>query len=102
MQCVSMETAPIARTSLMVAVNVGRENDAYIEQYAAAVIKWGEEHPIKTRKSVFLKLFPEATIAEDGMPDADPCFINQNLSGRCTGDNCEKCRREFWLKEIER
>lgn len=58
MQCVSMETAPIARTSLVVAVNVGRENDAYIEQYAAAVIKWGEEHPIKSQKECVSEVIP--------------------------------------------
>ena len=47
-------------------------------------------------------MFPDATIDDDGMPDTDPCDINKKLLGRCQEDGCEKCRREFWLKEIER
>lgn len=34
--------------------------------------------------------------------DVGKCDINQKLLGRCQEDGCEKCRREFWLKEIER
>lgn len=33
-------------------------NDAYIEQYAAAVIKWGEEHPIKSQKECVSEVIP--------------------------------------------
>ena len=78
------------------------QNASNEENAVSVVEKWAKDNPIKTRMTEFSKMFPEATIAEDGMPDADPCFINQNLSGRCTEDNCKKCRREFWLKEIER
>lgn len=63
--------------------------------------EWVKDNPIKTRMTEFSKMFPDATIADDGMPDTDPCDINQKLSGWCSEDNCEKCRREFWLKEIE-
>ena len=82
--------------SCMVDGCVPAANDTQIEQYVAAIIKWGEEHPIRTRKSEFLKMFPDAMIADDGMPD-----IDQKILGWCSEDNCEKCRREFWLKEIE-
>lgn len=87
--------------SCMVDGCVPAANDTQIEQYVAAIIKWGEEHPIRTRKSEFLKMFPDAMIADDGMPDIDPCDINQKILGCCSEGNCEKCRREFWLKEIE-
>lgn len=73
--------------SCMVDGCVPAANDTQIEQYVAAIIKWGEEH--------------HAMIADDGMPDIDPCDINQKILGCCSEDNCEKCRREFWLKEIE-
>lgn len=72
------------------------------EENAVSVVeKWAKDNPIKTRMTEFSKMFPDATIADDGMPDTDPCDINQKLLGWCSEDNCEKCRREFWLKEIE-
>lgn len=72
------------------------------EENAVSVVeKWAKDNPIKTRMTEFLKMFPAATIADGGMPDIDPCDINQKLLGRCQEDGCEKCRREFWLKEIE-
>lgn len=73
------------------------------EENAVSVVeKWAKDNQIKTRMTEFLKMFPDATIADDGMPDTDPCDINQKLSGWCSEDSREKCRREFWLKEIER
>ena len=72
------------------------------EENAVSVVeKWAKDNPIKTRMTEFLKMFPEATIAGDGVPDADPCDVDRKLSDPCSNTSCEKCRREFWLKEIE-
>lgn len=78
------------------------DDEKVIKKNIATVEQWVKDNQIKTRQSEFLKMFPAATIADDGMPDIDPCDINQKLLGRCQEDGCEKCRREFWLKEIER
>ena len=61
------------------------------------VEQWAKEHPVKTRQSEFLKMFPSARI-DDGVIFLGPCAID--TSHKCMLD-CKKCCRDFWLKEIE-
>ena len=35
----------------------------YVEKAVQIVEQWAKEHPVKTRQSEFLKVFPKATIA---------------------------------------
>lgn len=71
------------------------------------VEKWAKEHPVKTRQSEFLKQWPDAEIGDDGLPSVAPCQLNLELiqceSQKDCADRgvCDKCRRDFWLKEIE-
>ena len=71
------------------------------------VEQWAKEHPVKTRQSEFLKQWPDAEIGEDGLPSIAPCQLNVELLQRESPDDCEgrgvcdKCRRDFWLKEVE-
>ena len=71
------------------------------------VEQWAKEHPIKTRQSEFLKQWPDAEISDDGLPSIAPCQLNIELL-QCESQKdfeergvCDKCRRDFWLKEIE-
>ena len=70
------------------------------------VERWDAEHPIKTRQSEFLKLFPGAEPTKDGIlaicPNAfSPVYKDER--GLCTrhGVECDNCCREFWLAEVE-
>ena len=71
------------------------------------VEKWAKEHTIKTRQSEFLKMWPDTEISDDGLPSIAPCQLDVRLiHGKsqkdCEGRGvCNKCRRDFWLKEIE-
>ena len=71
------------------------------------VEKWVKEHPAKTRQSEFLKQWPDAKISDDGLPAIAPCqlnvlFIHGKAQKDCEDRGvCNKCRRDFWLKEIE-
>ena len=71
------------------------------------VEQWAKEHPVKTRQSEFLKMWPDAKISDDGLPSIAPCQLDVRLLQRESQDDCEergvcgKCRRDFWLKEIE-
>ena len=71
------------------------------------VEKWAKEHPVKTRQSEFLKQWPDAEISDDGLPSIAPCQLDVRLIHGKSQDDCEdrgvcdKCRRDFWLKEIE-
>lgn len=80
------------------------EQDRYqvAEQVVANVLKWAKEHPVKTRQSEFLKIFPNANLDDNGVLLIAPCDVyHQKQTSDCWGSGCDKCRREFWLKEIE-
>lgn len=67
----------------------------FVEQWAAA-------HPIKTRQSEFLKLFPGADIDEDdGCLVLNPCNVYEKMRKECGGRKCSECRKAFWLAEVE-
>ncbi len=69
--------------------------------------QWAKERPVKTRQSEFLKQWPDAEISGDGLPNVAPCQLDVGLiHGKAQKDCedrgvCDKCRHDFWLKEIE-
>jgi hypothetical protein len=70
------------------------------------VEQWDAEHPVKTRQSVFLEQWPDASIDDLGVLKVCPSPIStshRNAHGGCTysGGNCSDCRRKFWLAEVE-
>ena len=71
------------------------------------VEQWAKEHPVKTRQSEFFNQWPDAEIGYDGLPTVAPCQLNIELLQCESQEDCEKrgvcgkCRRDFWLKEIE-
>ena len=80
----------------------GQENDV-----VQIIEQWAKEHPVKTRMSEFLKQWPDAEISYDGLPSIAPCQLDVRLIHGKSQEDCEdrgvcdKCRRDFWLKEIE-
>ena len=76
-------------------------------KFVETIEQWAKEHPVKTRQSEFLKQWPDAEISGDGLPSIAPCQLNVELIHGKSQKNCEnrgvcdKCRRDFWLKEIE-
>ena len=73
-------------------------DDGYVRK-VQIVEKWAKEHPVKTRQSEFLKQWPDAEIGGDGLLSIAPCQLNFEF---CEGRGvCDKCRRDFWLKEIK-
>ena len=81
-------------------------DDGYVRK-VQIVEQWAKEHPVKTRQSEFLKQWPDAEISYDGLPSIAPCQLNLKLIHGKTQKDCEvrgvcdKCRRDFWLKEVE-
>ena len=68
------------------------------------VEEWSAAHPRKTRQSVFLEQYPDAKIDDDGViaicPTAFSSAYRDDI-GKCAWVNCSKCRREFWMQEVE-
>ena len=76
------------------------------EEIVELVEEWSAAHPRKTRQSVFLEHWPEAAIDSYGVLNLCPTPISKshrNIYGKCAhaGVNCDKCRREFWMQEVE-
>ena len=76
-------------------------------KFVETVEQWAKEYPEKTRQSEFFNQWPDAEIGYDGLPTVAPCQLDVRLiQGEspedCEGRGvCDKCRRDFWLKEIE-
>lgn len=67
------------------------------------ILKWCEEHPIETRLSRFLKIFPNADRQPNGVSSIAPCKIDTNIEcvqGMMGQPNCGKCKEKYWLEEI--
>lgn len=76
------------------------------ERSVKIVEEWAAAHPRKTRQSVFLEQYPEASIADDGVLRLCPFLIEasyRNNDGSCKSvqRQCSDCRKEFWGQEIE-
>ena len=86
---------------------IGCANITKISQMVPIVEKWAKEHSVKTRQSEFLEQWPDAEISDDGLPSIAPCqlnvlFIHGESQKDCEDRGvCNKCRRDFWLKEVE-
>ena len=72
------------------------------EEVVQLVAEWAKDHPVKTRQSEFLKLFPDAQIDTYGALTIRPCSIEKGLCSKCTTlSDCVDCRREYWLTEVD-
>lgn len=73
------------------------------EKYVAIVEKWSEEHPVKTRQSELLKMFPDAKLTDNEIIYICPKFIDKTYKDHedCLARKCCKCKKEYWLAEVE-
>ena len=80
--------------------NVNINHPERFEKTYNIVEKWSDTHPVKTRQSKFLKMFPNAVIDEDnGILCIRPCDIDESI-GCTNGKGCDDCYRKYWLAEV--
>ena len=83
--------------------NIWPDDDSVksIEETISKVEQWAKEHPVKTRQSEFLKLFPNAPKSGRVF---DICPQNFNIEymppKRCENISCGACKTDYWLKEV--
>lgn len=84
---------------------VGFDDDSVecIEETISKVEQWAKDHPVKTRQSELLKIFPDAKIDDDGIlafcPEAfSPKEIDDEHCHKY--NKCEECRKDYWLTEV--
>lgn len=76
----------------------------YPDEAVAAVEKWAAEHPVKTRQSEFLKMFPNVPFSHNTI---DICPSKVDVLQKCpkvtpsTLNICVFCKREYWLAEVD-
>ena len=74
----------------------------YVEKAVQIVEKWVKDNPVKTRKSEFLKLFPDAEMVNI---ERTFCVAHFEPTKKCKGINpseeqCIACRYRFWNEEV--
>lgn len=80
--------------------NVNINHPERFEKTYNIVEKWSDTHPVMTRQSKFLKMFPNAVIDEDnGILCIRPCDIDERI-GCTNGKGCDDCYRKYWLAEV--
>ena len=81
----------------------GEDFDEQEEDGVSIVGQWSKEHPIKTRQSEFLKMFPNASVGYNGTLVICPSQADTKAVAGCIRSerNCDKCKRDFWLAEIK-
>ena len=80
----------------------GLSTDA--EELVTLVEEWSAAHPRKTRQSVFLEQYPDAEIDSGGAIAICPTAFSsayRDDTEKCVYVSCAKCRREFWMQEVE-
>ena len=94
---------PVCKNNTCMVMLMARMNgasDESIEETISKVEQWAKDHPVKTRQSEFLKLFPNAAIGEDdGILCIKPCTIDESI-GCTNGKGCDDCYRKYWLAEV--
>ncbi len=86
-----------------------RYNDYRTERDNTRAVKfverWDAEHPVKTRQSVFLKMFPNVMLNDNGQPAFCPRLLDTEyhpVGGCCLDvDICQRCMDNFWGQEVE-
>lgn len=70
-----------------------------MQKMVKLVEKWAEEHPRKTRQSVFLEQWPNANVI-GGYLRICPRDLTGDTSN-CGKILCSNCTRNYWLQEVE-
>lgn len=78
-----------------------------VQKMVKIVEQWAKDHPIKTRKSEFLKLFPNAYL--ETITRLLPCSLDGTLKPfRCAKYGylsitcrCDRCRDDYWNEEVD-
>ena len=72
-----------------------------IEKIIPKLEQWAEDHPVKTRQSEFLKMFPNAPKCGRVL---DICPRNLNTEymppKRCENTSCGVCKIDYWSEEV--
>lgn len=83
-------------------INCDYKVRAYPDKANEIILNWCKEHPIETRQSRFLKMFPNADI-DCGFLDICPHVIDEHSVNEkeCPCKTCLYCKKDYWLAEVD-
>lgn len=73
------------------------------QNHIAEVQKWSDCHPVKTRQSEFLKMYPNAGLELDFIAIC-PRQLGEITLEECRTKyprHCDDCRRVYWMEEMK-
>lgn len=71
------------------------------QNHIAEVQTWSDCHPIKTRQSEFLKMYPHSDLGESIITIC-PWQLGEITLEECSSHSqCDDCRKKYWMEEIE-
>lgn len=77
----------------------------YPDKANEIILKWCEEHPVKTRLSELQKIIPKIILdSSEEYADICPSDIDEDFNCKRLCDNyaeCADCQKEYWLAEVE-
>lgn len=93
---------PIHENGMGCMVKADNDSIKSIKETVSKVEQWAKDHPVKTRQSEFLKMFPDSRFDGNGVLCIEPCCIelSRYRFSECSKKDCENCRREYWLAEV--
>lgn len=105
----SCRECPVCKEGVCMVMNMVRIDGGLVESIEETVSKveqWAKDHPVKTRKSEFLKLFPNAYL--ETITRLLPCSLDSTLKPfRCAKYGylsitcrCDRCRDDYWNEEV--
>ena len=65
------------------------------------ILDWCKGHPVETRQSKFLKMFPNAVTNENGRISVCPKNLDRNYTCKLKPNECGKCLDNYWLAEVD-
>lgn len=73
------------------------------EKAVKIIRQYANEHPVETRQSKLLKMYPNVYIDKQiGTVNILPCTIDRCVKpDDCASIECADCCRKYWLEEIE-
>lgn len=80
--------------------NLRAMNKDTLDKANEIILKWCKEHPINTRQSEFLKMFPNAPLVDEVI-NICPNIIDIQYNVDCDEFSCEQCKKSYWLAEVD-
>lgn len=82
-------------------LNYNDQTEEDFEKAEKVVKEWLKAHT-KTRQTEFLKMYPDALMDDNGVMVINPCSLDKaHYTIPLCGCQCEDCRKQYWLKEVE-